>query len=124
MYVSGTCEGTYGLGNWIISPNFPQFYERDKICSWTITAPLLKRIKIKVGTFIPGNGQDSLYVYDGANADSNPIEKITENTTENWFYSSGNTMHLSFRINDGQHQAKSVPVGFNILYHVIDMGKI
>ena len=82
-------------GNYIMSPNYPQYYPINGIdCRWTISTAPKKNITL---TFIDFNTyyQDSLKVSDGNNVDGTLLSTYS-GSSASLFVSSGHKLHLRF----------------------------
>ena len=65
-YLSATSCGTFkhGPSGEIKSPNFPSNYDNDLYCTWKITVPTGKKVRIEFSDFMTEAGADVLYVFD------------------------------------------------------------
>ena len=80
-----------------MSPNYPQDYENNLDCRWTINAPVGNIIKLSFLDFYTGSS-DRLYVYDGADVHG-PIIQIISGGYYGLFASEANNMYLRFATN-------------------------
>ena len=123
-----SCEGTLGKGNYIMSPNYPQYYPINGIdCRWTISTAPKKNITL---TFIDFNTyyQDSLKVSDGNNVDGTLLSTYS-GSSASLFVSSDHKLHLRFTSDKcyyeicderGSHNGFKIEVsGKCIYYHII-----
>ena len=101
-YISGTCDGTYDASkNEIRSPNFPEPYENNKLCTWRILAPVGKVIELQFREFDVENStlcvKDQLNVYDGKKYKR--IATLCGSTVPEKIMSLGHTLKLKFLTN-------------------------
>ena len=54
----------HGPSGEIESPNFPSSYDNDLYCTWKITVPTGKKVRIEFSEFKTEAGKDILYVFD------------------------------------------------------------
>ena len=80
-----------------MSPTYPQYYENNLDCRWTIKAFVGNIIKLK---FLDFNtySHDKLYIYDGANVHGQLLETISESYNHP-FASKTNNINLKFATN-------------------------
>ena len=82
-----------------MSPNYPQQYENDLDCRWTIKAPAEKIIALTISEFrTDTDGGDNLKFYHGTN-----IHGAIAGTLSRFdsipFSSTGNSLYLKFSTN-------------------------
>ena len=79
-----------------MSPNYPQDYENNLDCRWTIKAPVGNIIKLSFLDFYTDtDSSDELYIYDGANVHGQLLETISESYNRP-FASKTNNINLKF----------------------------
>ena len=93
--ISGSCDGTYGQGNNIVSPNYPQEYGNEIDCRWLISSPGTKNLRLEFLYFKIEDFRDILKVYEGQNIHGNLIDTYAGNSPSTTV-SSGNYMYLRF----------------------------
>ena len=82
-----------------MSPNYPQQYENDLDCRWTIKAPAEKIIALTISEFrTDSDGGDNLKIYHGSN-----IHGVIVGTLPEYdpipLLSTGNSLYLKFSTN-------------------------
>ena len=77
-----------------MSPNYPQDYENNLDCRWTIKAPVRNIIKLSF-LDIYTDSSDKLYIYDGANVHGQLLETIS-GLYSHPFVSKANNINLKF----------------------------
>ena len=80
-----------------MSPNYPQDYENNLDCRWTIKAPVGNIIKLNF-LYFHTESSDKLYIYDGANVHGQLLETISESYNHP-FASKTNNINLKFATN-------------------------
>ena len=108
--IEGTCGGTYVSDSYILSPNYPQDYDKGLDCRWLITSNVQMIVKLTFLNFDTAFNSDSLYVYDGTNIHGQLLETISGYRDFSMpFSSTGNNIYLKFSTSgDGTR------IGFNI----------
>ena len=99
MTIEGSCDGTYNSYGYLTSPNYPQDYENNLDCRWTIKAPVGNIIKLSFLDFYTDtDSSDELYIYDGANVHGQLLETIS-GAYSHPFVSKANNINLKFATN-------------------------
>ena len=93
--ISGSCVGTYGQDNYIVSPKYPQKYENNIDCRWLISSHGVKNLTLKILDFITEESSDILEVYDGQSTNGILLHTLSGNSTSTIMFS-GNNMYLKF----------------------------
>ena len=93
VVISGTCVGTYGTGNYIVSPNYPQAYDNYMDCRWLISNPGRKDLTLKFLDF-ELRSSDDFGVYHGENIHGTRLNHCFTCTSP--IVSSGKSMYLRF----------------------------
>ena len=94
--ISGSCDGTYGQGNNIVSPNYPQEYGNDIDCRWLISSPGGKNFKLKYLDF-EITYYETLKVFQGTNIQGNLLNTYSHSgSSPSPIVSSGSNMYLRF----------------------------
>ena len=99
LIIEATCDNTFDSDGYIMSPNYPQQYENDLDCRWTITAPVQNIIALTIYEFhTDGYGSDKLYIHHGTN-----IHGAIVGTLPGYdpipLLSTGNSLYLKFSTN-------------------------
>ena len=95
--ISGSCVGTYGPSNYIVSPNYPQEYDNDIDCRWLISSPGKKNLTLKFLDFETTSYNDDLNVFDGTNIHGNLLNTYSrDDSSPSPIVSSGSYMYLRF----------------------------
>ena len=90
-----------------MSPNYPQQYENDLDCRWTIKAPVEKIIALTISEFRTDDGGDNLFnpffganlkIYDGTNIHGAIVGTLTGYDSIP-LSSTGNSLYLKFSTN-------------------------
>ncbi|XP_061714224.1 cubilin-like [Cydia pomonella] len=98
------CGGNYiKTHGYIYSPGWPNPYERNRDCTWTITVPVGQQIILNISQFdleLPSRGScdsgDFLEIKNGASANSPPAGKFCGSFQSKTFKSLGNTISVHF----------------------------
>ena len=94
------------------SPNYPNYYDNNKGCSWGITVPSGHRVVVKFDTFRIYNGNDYLRIYDGSSSSSTQLVSLSGyQSTPRVYSSSGSSMWFSF-YSDGSGTQKGFHATF------------
>ena len=97
VVISGSCVGTYGPSNYILSPNYPQEYDNDIECRWLISSPGRKSLTLKFLDFETTRYNDDLNVFDGTNIHGHLLNKYShDDSSPSPIVSSGSNMYLRF----------------------------
>ena len=96
LIIEASCHNTYDSDGYLISPNYPQKYENDLDCRWTIKAPVEKIIALTISEFrTDSDGGDNLKIYHGSN-----IHGVIVGTLPEYdpipLLSTGNSLYLRF----------------------------
>ena len=94
LSIEGSCDGTYNSNGYLMSPNYPQDYENNLDCRWTMNAPVGNIIKLNF-LYFHTESSDKLYVYDGANVHGQLLETIS-GLYSHPFVSKANNINLKF----------------------------
>ena len=97
LTIDTTCDNTTDSNGYIMSPNYPQQYENNLDCRWTVKAPVEHIITLTIDEFhtstYPIN--DKLYIHDGTN-----IQGLLLRTLSGFeslpFSSTGKAIYLKF----------------------------
>ena len=81
-----------------MSPNYPQPYENDLDCRWTIKAPVEKIIALTISEFRTVSG-DNLKIYHGSNIHGAIVGTLPEYDPIP-LLSTGNSLYLKFSTNN------------------------
>ena len=85
-----------------MSPNYPQPYENDLDCRWTIKAPVGNIIALTISEFHTYRGKciggDNLYIYHGKNIHGAIVRTLTKSESMP-LSSTGNSLYLKFSTN-------------------------
>ena len=95
LTIEGSCDGTYNSYGYLMSPNYPQYYENNLHCRWTIKASVGNIIKLKFLDFNTDSYTDKLYIYDGTNVHGQLLETISR-SYHHPFASKTNNIYLNF----------------------------
>ena len=83
-----------------MSPNYPQPYENDLDCRWTIKAPVGNIIALTISEFDTYRyGGDNLYIYHGTNIHGAIVRTLTKSESMP-LSSTGDSLYLKFSTND------------------------
>ena len=75
LVLESTCDKTYESGGYLMSPNYPQRYENNLDCRWTIKAPVENNIALTISEFQTSiYGGDNLHIYQGTNIHGNLLK--------------------------------------------------
>ena len=101
LIIEASCDNTYDSDGYLMSPNYPQQYENDLDCRWTIKAPAEKIIALTISEFrTDKDGGDNLIIYHGTN-----IHGAIAGTLSRYdsipLSSTGNSLYLKFSTNRG-----------------------
>ena len=98
MKLSGTCNGTYDIttASYITSPNYPQNYENNADCRWTIVAFNERNIALNITDFVTERNEDKLSIYNGTNDEGTRIERFSGSNVPNQIKFTGKTTYLTF----------------------------
>ena len=80
-----------------MSPNYPQRYENDLDCRWTIKAPAENIITLTISEFNTYS-YDNLHIYQGTNVHG-AIVRTLSNSESMPFSSTGNSLYIKFSTN-------------------------
>ena len=96
LVIAGSCVGTYGPSNYIVSPNYPQDYGYDIDCRWSISSPGIKNITLNFLDFEITYGE-IINVFEGANIHGNLLNTYSrDDSSPSLIVSSGSNMYLRF----------------------------
>ena len=97
LIIDASCDDTYNSGGYLMSPNYPQQYEKNLDCRWTVKAPVENIIKLTFSEFGTDCGEwcDKLYIHDGANSNGLLLTTLYGHDSMP-FTSTGNTIYLKF----------------------------
>ena len=95
LIIKSSCGGTHDAGEYLTSPNYPQYYEYDMDCRWTVTAPVGSIIRLNFRDFYTYNYFDALSIYEGTNIHGPLITTLRDYAYEP-FSSPGNAIYLKF----------------------------
>ena len=102
----------------IYSPNYPSSYLHSKHCTWKISAPIGKRLKLDSFSYrIEDHSSctyDSLKIYDGPNSHSSRKARLCGYSTYHATESTGNHLYLKFD-SDGSTSSKGFKIHYSIL---------
>ena len=104
VVISGSCVGTYGPSNYIVSPNYPQEYGNDIDCRWLISSPGRKNLTLNLSDFETEIFPDSLNIFEGSNIHGNLLKTYSHHDSFSNPHSpspspivlSGSNMYLRF----------------------------
>ena len=98
MKLSGTCNGTYDIttASYITSPNYPQNYENNADCRWTIVAFNERNIALNITDFVTERNEDKLSIYNGTNDEGTRLEVFSGNVDPYPIKFAGRTAYLKF----------------------------
>ena len=127
IIVHASCEETHTKNNNTIStPNYPGNYGNATHCTWQISAPPTKRVKINSFSYRiqshPNCADHSLEIFDGQDENSSRLEHLCGNGTQDEIHSTGNTLFVKFTSNyseDYWDNPNAHAVGFLIHYSLI-----
>ena len=121
LKISGSCEGSYGSNDYIISPNFPKLYDNNLDCRWRISAPVKDIITLSFSDdFDIEEGYDFLRIYDGIDIHGRLIQTYSGNNPTR-FIPTGNNLYLQFKTDISAGYDQGLKSGFKI--EVGTMGK-
>ena len=126
LIIDASCNDTYNSGGYLMSPNYPQQYEKDLDCRWTIKAPVENIITLTVSAFDTACSPecDNLYIYDGANSNGRLLTTLSGDDSMP-FTSTGNTIYLKFSTDNNDNDYYSdyyfgdSAIGFKILVEAV-----
>ena len=102
----------------VYSPNYPSSYSHNTHCTWKISAPVGKKLKLDSFSYrIEDHNSctyDKLSIYDGPSSSSSRKARLCGYNTYYGMASRGNQLYLKFD-SDGSTSGK----GFKIHYSVI-----
>ena len=99
LIIEATCDNTFDSDGYIMSPNYPQQYENDLDCRWTIKAPVEKIIALTISEFrTDSDGGDNLKIYHGSNIHGAIVGTLPEYDPIS-LLSTGNSLYLKFSTN-------------------------
>ena len=107
--VDASCSSTYNdRDEAIYSPNYPSGYGPNKHCTWKITAPEGRQLKLNAFEYkIEAHKKcsyDYLNIYDGPNSQSNRINQFCGTSrTAGMIESTGNVLFLKFKSDGDTH---------------------
>ena len=118
-YVEASCRNTYSASSkYINTPNYPSNYGSGIDCTWKLSAPSGKRIKLgSFGYYIEDHSScqyDYLKIYDGGSSSSRRLTTKCGSGSSSPIYSSGRNLFLRFH-----SDANTVGKGFRIYYSII-----
>ena len=133
--VSGTCNNQYvsnqiqvtGSGGAITSPNYPLTYKSNMDCTWKITVPSGKSVRLSfVGTYnlesscssSSGYNEDYVRIRDGSSTTSTSLGKFCGSTKPQPIVTSGRYATVQFKT-DSSLQYK----GFYMIYEAVSKSK-
>ena len=126
--VDASCASTYNVRDEAIySPNYPSPYGHSKQCTWKITAPEGRQLKLNAFEYkIEAHRKcsyDYLNIYDGPNSRSNRINQFCGTSrTAGVIESTGNILFLKFK-SDGDTSSTGFKIKFSIkgtIYHILN----
>ena len=96
--VTSSCQDTLITEERLIhSPNYPSAYNLNDSCDWKLVGPKGRQLEFHVNEFRTEQNADTLYVYDGPNADSPRIGNFSGSSFSQDMITSTNTLYLQFR---------------------------
>ena len=99
LIIDASCDNTYDSDGYIMSPNYPQQYESDLDCRWTIKAPVENIITLMIFEFRTDiYVGDNLKIYDGSNIHGAIVGTLTGYDSIP-LSSTGNSLYLKFSTN-------------------------
>ena len=99
LIIEASCHNTYDSDGYVMSPNYPQQYENDLDCRWTIKAPVEKIIALTISEFrSDSDGGDNLKIYDGSNIHGAIVGTLTGYDSIP-LSSTGDSLYLRFSTN-------------------------
>ena len=114
LVIAGSCVGTYGPSNHIVSPNYPQDYGNDIDCRWLISSPGIKNLTLK---FLDLDIFGTLNVFEGVNIHGNLLNKYSYGSNySSPIASSGSNMYLRF-ISDFRYKGFKIEVSGKYKHH-------
>ena len=122
--ISGNCSGTYDAATASIkSPNYPNQYDNNLNCVWTVTAPAAARLALHFNDFRTEPSNDNLFVYQGSNNDNRELS-FSGNVVPADMYFSSTLMTFKF-ISDKDVKAKGFQMILSTVpFQGIKMGRI
>ena len=100
LIIEASCDNTYDSDGYLMSPNYPQQYENDLDCRWTIKAPVENIIVLTISEFRTDNyGGDNLKIHDGTNIHGAIVGTLTGFDSIP-LSSTGHSLYLKFLTND------------------------
>ena len=83
-----------------MSPNYPQRYENDLDCRWTIKAPVENIIALTISEFQTSIfGGDNLHICQGTNIHGAIVRRLSKSESMP-FFSTGDSLYLKFSTNN------------------------
>ena len=113
MIIDASCNNTYNTAGYLVSPNYPQQYETNLDCRWTVKAPVENIVTLTLYEF-ETEIYDKLRIYDGANING-PLLTTIFGYDLMPFTSTGNAIYLQFSTTD----YFSHKTGFKILAEAV-----
>ena len=99
LIIEASCHNTYDSDGYLMSPNYPQQYENDLDCRWTIKAPVKNIIALTISEFHTDRwGGDNLYIYHGKNIHGAIVRTLTRSESMP-LSSTGDSLYLKFSTN-------------------------
>ena len=98
LTIEASCDNTSDSDGYLVSPNYPQPYENDLDCRWTIKAPVENIIALTISEFRTDYGGDNLKIYDGTNIHGAIVGTLTGYDSIP-LSSTGNSLYLKFSTN-------------------------
>ena len=96
LIIEASCHNTYDSDGYVMSPNYPQQYENDLDCRWTIKAPVKNIIALTISEFhLYRHSEDKLYIYRGTNIHGTSVRTLS-NSESMPFSSTGDSLYLKF----------------------------
>ena len=131
--ISGECAKQYvrneiqvtNSGGALVSPNFPHNYPSNMRCTWTITVPVNKRVKLQfMGSFglvefgcLWATNNDYVEIRDGSSKTSKSLGKFCKGKPDEPVITSGR--HALIRLNTDSFSSYK---GFYLVYEATNEG--
>ena len=114
--VDASCANTYDSDSLTVStPNYPSSYAKHEYCTWKISAPPGRRLKLNSFSYRMESestcSYDSLNIYDGPSSSSSRIARLCGRGRKSPIESTGNELFLKFKSDESSHHK-----GFKIYY--------
>ncbi|XP_066292607.1 uncharacterized protein [Branchiostoma lanceolatum] len=92
------CGGTLTAppGGTVTSPNYPNDYDNNEFCEWTITVPEGRDVLVEFDSFSTEGSYDVLFINDGDRYSTTQMQRLTGELTFNRFTTTSNVMFLRF----------------------------